>query len=248
MALPDRYPAADILAQRGHWDDATRRVVLDRVHNVPDYHYFNTDQRATLEALCARIIPQDHRPAERIVPLAPWIDARCHNDAKNGFRFDDMPPHEVAWIQGLEGLDQAARALYDRSFVELEGERQDTVLRAIRDGNPPGEIWEVLPAKRWWTHIAIRQIVGTYYAHPFAWDEIGFGGPAYPRGYASLNFGAPEPWEPREVPVDAHGSNYEEAAGSTAGSETGVDDGMRGEPAGGSAPSAPVGSRTGSEP
>ena len=32
-----------------------------------------------------------------------------------------------------------------------------------------------------------------------AWDEIGFGGPAYPRGYLALNHGAPDPWEPREV-------------------------------------------------
>ena len=56
-----------------------------------------------------------------------------------------------------------------------------------------------MPAKRWWIYIAVRQITGVYYAHPFAWDEIGFGGPAYPRGYTALNFGAPEPWESREV-------------------------------------------------
>jgi hypothetical protein len=48
--------------------------------------------------------------------------------------------------------------------------------------------------------IALRDISGAYYAHPYAWDEIGFGGPAYPRGYAALNNGAPEPWEPREAP------------------------------------------------
>ena len=45
----------------------------------------------------------------------------------------------------------------------------------------------------------VRQICGIYYAHPYAWDEIGFGGPAYPRGYFALNNGAPEPWEPREA-------------------------------------------------
>jgi hypothetical protein len=151
-----------------------------------------------------------------------------------------MPPHEVAWIWGLEGLDQTAHALYGQRFVELEGDRQDAVLRTIRDGDPPGEIWERLPAKRWWTHIAIRQIVGTYYAHPFAWDEIGFGGPAYPRGYASLNFGAPEPWEAREVPVDAHGS------GRSSSSKPGVDvdDGERAESAGDS----PPGSASGAAP
>jgi hypothetical protein len=44
----------------------------------------------------------------------------------------------------------------------------------------------------------LRQITGVYYAHPYAWDEIGFGGPAYPRGYFALNNGAPEPWEAKE--------------------------------------------------
>jgi hypothetical protein len=206
--LRDRYPDAEILAQRGHWDDATRRVILDRVHNVPECRHFEVHQRATLEALCARIIPQTHRPPERVVPLAPWIDARCYHSTEVGFRYDDMPPDEVAWDWGLEGLDQTARALFGERFVDLEGERQDAVLRSIRDGTAPGEVWQRLPPRRWWLHIAVRQIVGTYYAHPFAWDEIGFGGPAYPRGYASLNFGAPEPWEAREVPVDAHGSGH----------------------------------------
>jgi hypothetical protein len=55
--IRNRYPDADILAQRGHWDDATRRVVLDRVHNVPPFRHFRPHQQATLEALCARVIP-----------------------------------------------------------------------------------------------------------------------------------------------------------------------------------------------
>ena len=37
-----------------------------------------------------------------------------------------------------------------------------------------------------------------YYAHPWAWDEIGFGGPAYPRAYTRLERGEPEPWEVEE--------------------------------------------------
>ncbi len=76
------------------------------------------------------------------------------------------------------------------------------MLRAIRAGDPPGEVWRDLPARRWWIYVALRQIVGFYYAHPYAWDEIGFGGPAYPRGYYALNHGAPEAWEAREAPAE----------------------------------------------
>ena len=35
-----------------------------------------------------------------------------------------------------------------------------------------------------------RAILSAFYSHPWAWNEIGFGGPAYPRGYARLGRGA----------------------------------------------------------
>jgi hypothetical protein len=197
--IHSRYPRAEILAQRGAWDDATRDVVLDRVYNVPRFGFFQPHEQATLIALCERVIPQMHRPDDRRVPIAPWIDQSCAAGKLEGFRFDNMPGLGDAWRQGLAGLDQTARALYGAAFSELDGARQDKVLRTVRDGSPPGQVWRELPPKRWWTYIALRQIAGVYYAHPYAWDEIGFGGPAYPRGYFALNHGAPEPWEPHEA-------------------------------------------------
>jgi hypothetical protein len=200
--IRDRYPAADILAQRGQWDDATRRVVLDRVHNVPPFRHFNPHQQATLEALCARVIPQDHRPFHRRVPLAPWIDQLCYDKHEPGFRYEDMPRVDLAWDWGLEGLDQTAQATFGKPFVELGPAAQDEVLEAIRGGTPPGDAWGRMNVYRWWRDVALSQIAGIYYAHPYAWDEIGYGGPAYPRGYYALNNGYPEPWEPREVPTE----------------------------------------------
>src|SRR5213082_217079 len=106
----------------GIGDEATRRVVLDRVHNVPEFRFFDFHERATLEALCARVIPQEHRPLDRRVPLAQWIDARCAGGHTDGFRFDEMPANEQAWSWGLEGLDQTARALHgeELTFSQLE--------------------------------------------------------------------------------------------------------------------------------
>ncbi len=198
----NRYPHADILAQRGHWDDATREVVLDRVHNVPAFEHFDEHSRRTLEALCERVIPQADKPPDRRVPIAPWIDQRYGTVSPEGFQFDDMPPNKEAWDRGLAGLDETGRFLFGQQFADLDGGQQDEVLRIVRRGDPPGDIWQKLPARRWWIYVALRQIAGVYYAHPFAWDEIGFGGPAYPRGYYALNDGAPEPWEPREAGED----------------------------------------------
>jgi choline dehydrogenase-like flavoprotein len=41
VSIRDRYPGANSLGQRGHWDDATRRVMLDRVHTTPEFRYFD---------------------------------------------------------------------------------------------------------------------------------------------------------------------------------------------------------------
>ena len=133
------------------------------------------------------------------MPIAPWIDQRCAHHTVDGFRFDDMPPDEEAWRIGLAGIDQTAHALFDCGFTELAAEQQDAVLQSIREGHPAGDAWGRLHVHRFWINIALRQIVGIYYSHPYAWDEIGFGGPAYPRGYAALNHGAREPWEAPEV-------------------------------------------------
>jgi hypothetical protein len=34
--------------------------------------------------------------------------------------------------------------------------------------------------------VVMRAVLAAFYSHPWAWNEIGFGGPAYPRGYMRL--------------------------------------------------------------
>ena len=41
--------------------------------------------------------------------------------------------------------------------------------------------------------------VPALYSHPKAWNEIGFGGPASPRGYVRLDGDRPDPWEAAEA-------------------------------------------------
>lgn len=48
----------------------------------------------------------------------------------------------------------------------------------------------------------MRMTLSAFYSHPWAWNEIGFGGPAYPRGYMRLGgpsgpAAAREPFETR---------------------------------------------------
>lgn len=61
--------------------------------------------------------------------------------------------------------------------------------------------WQRLPVHRFWM-LLVQDCAEAYYSHPWAWDEIGFGGPAYPRAYMRLERGEPEPWETDETRYD----------------------------------------------
>ena len=44
----------------------------------------------------------------------------------------------------------------------------------------------------------MSDVITNYYAHPSAWAEIGFSGPASPRGHIRLRLNFRDPWEARE--------------------------------------------------
>ena len=203
LAQPGYYPGFETLSQQRYWDAATRTVVLARVNEVPAIRFFTAEQAELLRAISARILPQDDRDEAHRIPIVPRIDARLYENRHDGYRFEDMPPDREAYALGLQAIDETAYARHGRGFGELAVRDQERLLEALHDGNPPAvnPIWERLPVNRFWS-LLVADCAEAYYAHPFAWDEIGFGGPAYPRGYMRLEHGEPEPWEVRERRYD----------------------------------------------
>ena len=196
---PGYYPGFSTLSQQKFWDEATRKVVLARVNDVPPIRFFNEDEAKLMQAVCDRIIPQDDRDEAHKIPVLNYIDNRLHSRRIDGYQFEDMPPDHEAHRLGLQAIEQIAQHMYGKHFVELDQTQQDTILKSIHDAKPPAanEIWQKMSVKHFWL-LLVQDVVDAYYAHPYAWDEVGFGGPAYPRGYMRLENGQPEPWEVQE--------------------------------------------------
>jgi hypothetical protein len=199
VAQPGYYPKFSTLAQKKTWDEATRRTVVERVERPPAVRFFLQQEAALLQAIIDRVLPQDDRDEEHTIPLLPAIDERLFSNSINGYRFEDMPPDQEAYRLGLAAIAEMAQQRFGQSFVELSVHRQEILLKSLHDGNPdpPHAVWERMPVKRFWTML-LADCVAAYYSHPWAWDEVGFGGPAYPRGYMRLENGMPEPWETDE--------------------------------------------------
>jgi hypothetical protein len=220
MKQPGYYPGYSTLGQKKFWDEATRKVVEHRVQQVPPIRFFTTEELPLMTAVCDRILPQDDRLPEYKIPIVHYIDQRLADNKIHGYRYEDMPPDREAHRLGLQAIDQTARAVHGMPFLELEPIKQDLVLKSIHDGKQLAaqEIWNRMSINRYW-QLLVQDCVQAYYAHPWAWDEIGYGGPAYPRAYMRLEGGMPEYWEVDEkryewsAPPTSLSDVYEETGG-----------------------------------
>lgn len=193
------YGKYDVLAKwdSPSWDEVTRDVVRKRLQQVPERKFLEPEEWTTLEAVCSRLIPQSDRGADR-VPIVPWIDRKLMSNQDVGYRYENMPPLRTAWRLGVAGIENEGLRRHHAAFTELGGEQQDRILRDIQNGKVGGDPWEELPPARFFTAILLKTVVGIYYAHPAAWGEVGFGGPASPRGYVRRELGGRDAWEAEE--------------------------------------------------
>jgi hypothetical protein len=199
IGQPGYYPGYETLSQQAFWDEATRNTVLDRVANVPELRFFMPEEIPIIQAVFDHILPQDDRAPEKKIPILPFVDQRLYTNRTDGYRFASMPSDQEAYRRGIAAIEEMSRTLHSCGFVDLVPMEQDKLLATLHDGKPEAalEIWKHLPIHRFWM-LLVQDAAEVYYAHPYAWDEIGFGGPAYPRAYIRLERGEAEPWEVEE--------------------------------------------------
>jgi hypothetical protein len=186
-----RFPGYDVTRQRPAWDQVTTSVVIARLAPTGGLRFFTEAEEPTARALLDRLLAQDEDPR---VPALEVIDGRLAERRGDGFRYESMPDDPEAWRQSLAGLNGEAESKFGTAFAQLGRNDQRDIIEEVRLCE--GE-WHGLPATRLFS-LWLRYACSAFYAHPWAWNEIGFGGPAYPRGYKYLALGAREPWEVAE--------------------------------------------------
>jgi hypothetical protein len=185
----ERFPGFDVLSEVPTWDAATAAVVLSRLTVPPAIRFFSVDEEAVGRALFHQLLDQRDEPR---LPVLEMVDARLADAQTDGWRFADLPEDGQAFRDSFAALDADSQAAYGAAFAELEWFDQSDLVQVVQQAAGPdwhgmnaGHIWGM------WTRYACT----AFYSHPWAWNEIGFGGPAYPRGYKNIGIEAREPWE-----------------------------------------------------
>jgi len=194
---PTHFPGFDVLEQADHWDDVTRAAVLARLETPQPLRFFTADEEPTASALLDQLLDQRSEPR---VPVLAMIDQRLADCETDGWHYDDLPPDSEAWRASLRGLDREAEVAHGRRFADCDWLEQSAIIAHVQDLG--SESWHDLPAGKLWS-LWTRYAGTAFYSHPYAWNEIGFSGPAYPRGYKNATVGGREPYEvPEQDPQD----------------------------------------------
>jgi Gluconate 2-dehydrogenase subunit 3 len=189
----DRFPGFDVLSQARHWDQVTADVVLARTGPPPVLKFFTAAEESSAAALVDQITGQ-HEEAR--VPVLQMIDSRLAAGETDGWRYADMPEDGQAWRDTLSYLDADAFLRCGTTFSGASAVDQMALLQAVQDLG--ADEWHGLPAAHVWS-LWTRYACTAFYSHPAAWSEIGFPGPAYPRGYKNAGVGKLEPFEVRDA-------------------------------------------------
>ncbi|HXT43268.1 MAG TPA: gluconate 2-dehydrogenase subunit 3 family protein [Pseudonocardiaceae bacterium] len=194
-----RYPDFDVLDAVDTWDEATKKVVLARLEPPGPLRFFTPDEEPILRAFCDTVLAQDCEPR---VPVAEMVDSKLADGRLDGYQYADMPDDRDTWRLVLRGLDHTATQGYQIGFAHCTDDQREAIVAQFAQGRLLGDAWDELNVTRAWS-VVMRAALAAFYSHPWAWNEIGFGGPAYPRGYAA--FGSPylgseaESWEAKEA-------------------------------------------------
>jgi hypothetical protein len=96
--------------------------------------FFTAAEYETLDRLCEIIIPaDDHSPGARQAQTRYFIDTVLHHSDSQS---------QQRWRAGLKAVEDAARADFEKSFVECGAKQQDAIVArmARNEGAPENEL------------------------------------------------------------------------------------------------------------
>jgi|GEM_PF-2342316 len=189
--LDEKYNSLDRL---GKWDEETQSVIKQRIANelgdVLSYEFLSEREGEILEMIVNTLVPQEKYSADknRQVKISAAIDRELLKNPR-GVRYGDNPWPPEFYRQGLSEFEKKGREIFGKPVEDFSQLQLDEYISKIFSRNSDDFLRRFL--KKVFSDAAV-----VYYSHPSSWNEIGFPGPAYPEGYAYLDCGEKDNWEP----------------------------------------------------
>lgn len=193
MLTKSYYPSYDVMNELDEWDDHTQLIVTSRLKPIKNFQFLTSIEAEMVERISSLFVSDQSQ--EVLDFIVGHIDQTLHQSFGEGQRKVGVPEAPELIRSGLQAIEQGVQLLYGSSFVELEMDLQKQYLQKISECKAePIEVWNNIQQEPLFNKL-LRLTVESYCSHPKVWSEIGYAGPAYPRGYVRTELGQLDPWE-----------------------------------------------------
>lgn len=194
MSIQSHYPSYNVMEQKDHWDHHTQEIVTDRLVQKQQYQLLTDVEVEIIRSLCTHLI-HDQR-ADIIQYVIRHIDQFISSNVGESQRKPGIPPAPQLIRDGIQAIDQLSMQRHMDHYFHLSIADQTAILSEISQAknHNPVDVWGIIPPKELF-NMLLKLTTEAYYSHPVIWSEIGYAGPAYPRGYVRTQGGHLDPWE-----------------------------------------------------
>lgn len=207
-SVKTHYPSYDVMALQDEWDSNTKEIVLKRLGPFGRCNFLTKKEEELLRLLAQHIVYDDRQ--EIIDWIIHHIDQQLDTEIGESQRKPDVSPEKTFIREGLKAIDKVFQQNFGKNFAESETQQQFQFVANLQLGKVIGITgWSKMLQKDLFKKLA-ELIVSAYYSHPTIWSEIGYGGPAYPRGYFRVEFGLADPWEAKKENAAPYGFGEED--------------------------------------
>ncbi|MEI3607188.1 gluconate 2-dehydrogenase subunit 3 family protein [Pseudogracilibacillus sp. SE30717A] len=191
------YPTFNVMDEKEYWDSHTQEIVGNRLDKklTPDLKFFTIDEVDTLYSLCSILLDDQRRPI--LTFIVHHFDNILQANIGESQRKANVPKQPLLIREGMELLNQVCHKKYNFTFKALNKEVKKKVVKGLMEGVFPLQDGKKSIPSLDFIHKIFYEATAAYYSHPTVWSEIGYAGPAYPRGYVRTELGLTDPWEAR---------------------------------------------------
>ena len=188
------YPNYDVLALQDEWDDHTREIVKKRLGPF-QFTLLSQWEQEMIKVIAGHLAYDDRD--EVLTWITAHLDQKLNQPFGESQRKPKTPPQKALILDGLKALDHWAKSSHYKAFLHIKTDQQCQLLSSLQLGSLAHEQgWDTALQKALFKKL-LSLVIEAYYSHPWVWSEIGYGGPAYPRGYVRVELGLADPWEPK---------------------------------------------------
>ena len=195
MAKKTRYPSFQVMDEHEEWDTHTQTIVSNRLLASEPRTVLDTDELQFLQLVCSALVDDDR--GDVMTYVIAHVGQSLQSSTGEGQRKYGIPEQKKLILDGIQYLGELRHQAKITNPNLDEAESLTELLSQVSKGTAAHVKWSSQLQCEWFKKM-LNLTVEAYCSHPVVWSEMGYAGPAYPRGYVRGDIGRLDPWEAKE--------------------------------------------------